>query len=100
VLWQVIKKSHPNEEASQRMAYGTLHELDAIATLTGKVLPFLYPNLSYFEGGCKIIPCPTDDSFMVLSPDSSLRAGQDQIPSLLYENKCKSPTAFSPTRVL
>lgn len=71
------EKTHPNEEASQRMAYGTLHEIDAIATLTGKVIPFLFRNLSYFEEGCKIIPCPSDYNFIEISPDSSLRTGED-----------------------
>ena len=90
------EKMQPNEEVKQRMEYGTVHEIDAIATLTSKVLPFLFPNLSYFEEGCKVIPTSTDDYFMVVSPDGSLREEETKEPKMMYETKCKSPSAFSP----
>ena len=90
-------KEHPDEETSHRMAYGTEHEIDAVATLTGKILPFLYPNVRYFEEGCDAISSENNPSFMVVSPDGSLRMKADEAPCLMYENKCKAPTSYTPT---
>jgi glucan biosynthesis protein len=34
------------------MKFGTNHEIDSLATLTGKVFPFLYNDLQYFDERC------------------------------------------------
>jgi hypothetical protein len=48
--------------------YGTKHEIDAMATLVGKVMPVLYPDLTYYEERC--IPIyVVGTRFMVVSPD-------------------------------
>jgi hypothetical protein len=80
-----------------RMEFGVLHELDAIATLSGKVLPFLFPTLQYFEEGCVKVSSTNKDDFMVVSPDGSLRSSSEKEPQLMYENKCKAPSSYNPT---
>ena len=84
-----------SDEVKERMKYGTVHEIDAIATLTGTVLPFMFPALSYFEEGCLNIRTEMDEQFMVVSPDGSLRTSQERAPAMMYENKCKSPNSYS-----
>jgi hypothetical protein len=55
--------------------YGTKHEIDAMATLVGKVMPVLYPDLTYYEEGC--IPIYVEGKHvMVVSPDGSIRERQ------------------------
>lgn len=85
-----------NSDVRERMQYGTIHEIDAIATLTAKVLPFLFPDLSYFEEGCQKVPYLDIDSFMIVSPDGSLKDNITGDTRFMYENKCKSPNSFSP----
>ncbi|KAH3813853.1 hypothetical protein DPMN_142323 [Dreissena polymorpha] len=98
---QVMKGVEINEEdtraISQRLIYGNEHEIDAIATLTSKVLPLYYPDLKYFEEGCMRIPSTSSESFMVVSPDGSLRQSKDELPEFMYENKCKAPDSYDPT---
>lgn len=60
----------PFSEAVQEMLdYGTNNEQNAAATLVGKVLPVIEPNVRFYEEGCVEL----DESFMVVSPDGSLR---------------------------
>ena len=82
------------EHVQKRMDYGSKHEIDAIGTLTSKVLPFMYPELSYYEEGCLNIPTDRTPSFITVSPDGSLRSAQEQIPRFMYENKCKAPDSY------
>lgn len=41
-----------SDQQLQNMEYGTKHEIDAIATMVGRVMPALFPNIEYFEEGC------------------------------------------------
>lgn len=86
-----------DDETRKRMEFGATHEIDAVATLAAKVLPFLYPNLKYFEEGCMRVPTESQQSFMVVSPDGTLRESPEAEPSLMYENKCKSPNSYNPS---
>lgn len=84
------------KKRERRMEFGTQHEIDAIATVVSKVIPFFYPRLSYFEEGCEVISSLNDDHFMVVSPDGSFREGEHHQLAMMYETKCKSPSSFSP----
>lgn len=79
------------------MEFGSTNEIDAIATLTGKVLPFVYPEMKYIEEGCMKISSKNDANFMVASPDDSLRVSTEDVPKMMYENKCKAPTSYNPS---
>ena len=63
--------------------------------LRSKILPCLFPSYCYFEEGCKRIPSDRHENVMVVSPHGSIRAAEDKEPYMMYENKCKSPEAFS-----
>ncbi|KAK3085331.1 hypothetical protein FSP39_001627 [Pinctada imbricata] len=77
------------------MAYGTDHEIDAIATLTAKIMPFLHPGLNYVEEGCARVSSARNPSFLVTSPDGTLRYDAFEEPVFMYENKCRAPNAFT-----
>ena len=60
----------PFSAAVQEMLdYGTINEQNAVATMVGKVLPVIEPSVRFYEEGCVEL----DGSFMVVSPDGSLR---------------------------
>ena len=88
-------KPSPTEDIQRRMEYGTKHEIDAVATVTAKVLPFLYPDYKYIEEGCIQVPYKDQASFLVVSPDGSFRKCIDGSAMMMYENKCKAPNSFS-----
>lgn len=75
------------------MEYGTKHEIDAIATMVGRVMPALFPNIEYFEEGCIRMALNENPSFFVISPDGSFRTSDE--PTFMYENKCKTKNAHS-----
>ena len=56
--------------------------------IAGKIIPVFYPNLSYVEDGCKIIPL--GDSYAVISGDGH---GEDSSGScrIVFECKCPLP---------
>jgi len=82
------------EEQKQNMEYGTLHEIDGIATVVGRILPAFYPNVEYFEEGCVRMSLDDQQSFFVVSPDGSLKKTNGEI-AMMYENKCKTQNNFS-----
>lgn len=55
------------------LEHGVQNEVNALATLLGKVLPAYYPNLAYVEEGCTVLK-KDGKSFLVVSPDGSGRA--------------------------
>lgn len=63
-----------SDQQLQNMEYGTKHEIDAIATMVGRVMPALFPNIEYFEEGCIRMALNENPSFFVTSPDGSFRA--------------------------
>ena len=82
------------ETEQQAMKYGKEHEIDAIATLCNTVLPFHFPNLLYVEEGCMPIGHDDDNTFMIVSPDGSLRTTLESKPNFMFETKCKSPVGY------
>ena len=67
-----IDKKRPSESVQKALDYGTENEINGIATLVGKILPVLQPNLHYHEEGCVQFQfCPTSKT-MIVSPDGSV----------------------------
>ena len=48
------------------MKYGIDNEINAVVTVTGRILPIMYPKLKCFEEGC--LPVELNDSpFLIVS---------------------------------
>lgn len=94
ILNKVSEEEHSEEERS-RLQYGIDHETDAVATVCCKVIPYKYPTLLMFEEGCIKLGFAGKESFMVVSPDGSLRESMNGCTHLAYETKCKSPNSYS-----
>ncbi|XP_053404619.1 uncharacterized protein LOC128558653 [Mercenaria mercenaria] len=84
-----------SQQQRENMKYGTDHEIDGIATVVGRVLPALYHDQEYFEEGCIEVPYGDKKSFLVVSPDGSLREDANSEPTMMYENKCKTPNEYT-----
>ena len=78
-----------NEIQQRNMQYGSEHEIDGIATVPARVIPAMFPSVEYFEEGCKAVSDGTNDHFMIVSPDGSLREPTTNRIIMMYENKCK-----------
>lgn len=68
--------------------YGEKHELNALTTLLGKIIPVFYPHLSYIEDGCKILQF--GDSYAVISGDGHGEDSSGACP-VAFEFKCPLP---------
>jgi hypothetical protein len=55
---KVFKGKHPNvpPELQELFDYGTKQEINALATLLGKIIPVYYPTLKFQEDGCEVLP--------------------------------------------
>ena len=84
-----------NEIQQRNMQYGSEHEIDGIATVAARVIPALFPSVEYFEEGCKAVSDGTNDHFMIVSPDGSLREPTTNHIIMMYENKCKIENDYS-----
>ena len=94
------------------MDYGTQNEANAVATLVTKIMPVLYPKLTFFEEGAyKVSDESQDKPYLIVSPDGSLRDMSENKTALEksakvgIEIKCptdnipfKSPVLYSPPR--
>ena len=56
------------DEEKQRIEHGKTHEIDAMATLVGKVMPVYLPKSTYKETGSYLV-LKNDEVFFVVSPD-------------------------------
>ena len=66
-----IPEKQPSEEQMKNMKYGTENEINAVATVVGRILPVMHPNMKCFEEGC--LPVEFNDKpFLVVSPDGSI----------------------------
>ena len=92
-----------SEYVLKAMEYGSRNEINAIATLVGKIIPVLFPSLVYCEEGTYIIK---DDvigtNLLAVSPDGSLRRRQDDgaidlssNPAVSVEIKCPFSCAMN-----
>ncbi|CAH1798622.1 unnamed protein product [Owenia fusiformis] len=76
-----------NEQTRRNMEYGTKNEINAVATLTSKILPVLLPDLSYAEEGCYKITM-NNETFLVVSPDGKLFENPSDVTAI-EESKTK-----------
>ena len=60
------------KERSEALEHGIKNEINALATLSSKVLPVYYPDLTYFEEGCYLFK-EEGDTIIEVSPDGSVR---------------------------
>ena len=81
-----------NNDPTDAMLHGSNHEIAAVATLVGKIIPIYYPNLMYVEEGCYSLYNNDGTKFMVISPDDSLRADEASKCKVSLEIKCPFPT--------
>ncbi|XP_076094128.1 uncharacterized protein LOC143064860 [Mytilus galloprovincialis] len=87
-----------SDEVRKRMEHGTQSEIHAVATLTGKVLPFFSPGLKYIEEGAHVISVEAEP-FILVSPDGSVghinmeSGGSPFVPNPLYGCEFKCPSA-------
>ena len=66
-----VSEKQPSDEQLKNMKYGTDNEINAIATVTGRILPIVYPKMKYFEEGCLLVEL-NDSPFLIVSPDGSI----------------------------
>ena len=85
--------------AAENMAHGVRSEINAIATLVGKIMPFYFPRHKYIEEGSHIIR--SDEKPLILvSPDGSIGhveiTDSDIHPKrvLACEFKCPVPAVY------
>ncbi|KAH3888912.1 hypothetical protein DPMN_012957 [Dreissena polymorpha] len=71
------------------MEHGTLNEIHAAATMVGKVLPMICPEQKVFEEGYISMDSTKSKSFMVVSPDGSVRIDDNEETTIFaIEYKC------------
>lgn len=68
-----VPERKPSVEVENAMKHGTFNEPNAVGTIVGKVIPVMHPDLIFFEEGCVEILNHNNKTFMVVSPDGSLR---------------------------
>ncbi|MEW8546432.1 MAG: YqaJ viral recombinase family protein, partial [Candidatus Thiodiazotropha sp.] len=86
-----------SETVQRAMEYGTDNEINGIATLVGKVLPVIDPDLAYNEEGCIQFGLPNTNKRVVVSPDGSLYNKRTE--SLVSAVEIKCPTKQIHTEV-
>jgi hypothetical protein len=78
-----------SEEQKKAMNHGVINEINAIATVVGKVLPVFEPDLKFYEEGCSTVLTEDSEIFMVVSPDGSLRMNASfETTKVAIEIKC------------
>lgn len=80
-----VDPPEPSAEQAKAMKHGTESEVHEIATLCGVVMPFLFPDLVFYEEGYYI-----RDGILV-SPDGSMKDSTDT----RYAFEGKAPTGMS-----
>lgn len=77
-----------SEHLASLFEYGTTQEINAVGSLVGKILPLYFPNLSYKEDGCIILPF--GDTQAVISGDGT-GVTADDTKMVAFEFKCPIP---------
>ena len=80
------EKTKVTEEVQGYMDYGTKNEINATATLVGKVLPVLSPDLVYQEEGCVRRDLTDKGHHLIVSPAGSLTKDDETVSAV--EFKC------------
>ena len=76
----------PSSSLQELFDYGTTNEINALATLLGKVMPVYYPHLLYREDGCAVLPLK--ESYMVVSGDGCGVTNDNTSTEVVFEFKC------------
>ena len=84
------------ERNTTKRGYAIWNEINIVATMVGKIMPVLIPDLTFFceEGVYKVYYKKDGTLFLVVSPDGSLRRSADGLvdihtnPLLSLEIKC------------
>ena len=83
------EREQPSAIVKEKMEYGRSNEINAAATLVGKVLPAIYPHLTFSEEGC--IKVNFDEYHMIVSPDGSCFNSSSGTTEIAVEIKCPFP---------
>ncbi|KAL5011712.1 hypothetical protein ScPMuIL_010263 [Solemya velum] len=89
------EKAEPSAGIKERMDYGTANEIHAVATLVAKVLPVLFPNMTFTEVGC--LQKEDNNITYVISPDGrcdETLADQNTPRTFAIEIKCPFPASL------
>ena len=68
-----VPEKEPSDDIKAAMEHGVTNEINAVATIVGKIIPVVEPTLKFCEEGCVLIEQSDGSIFMVVSPDGSLR---------------------------
>lgn len=90
---RVRKNKAPQErsdEVKAAMKYGNDNEINALATLVGKIMPAFYPHLKFREDGCTVVDLKQNGDFIIVSGDGS---GVNEMGenATAFEMKCPLP---------
>ena len=84
-----LPEKEVSETARRNMEHGTLNEENAVATIVSKIMPVLSPELIFCEEGCVQVYDENGNTFLVVSPDGSLRENSSlQSSKVAVEKKC------------
>jgi hypothetical protein len=87
-----------SEVLKKNLEYGQVNEVNALATLLGKVLPAYLPTVHFVEEGCysekAVDPIP-DKPLLITSPDGSGRTTAFSQAICGFEFKCPVPKTHS-----
>ena len=75
-------------ELQSRFDHGTKNEVNAVATIVGKILPVFFPGLMFYEDGCSILTL--DHGYSVISGDGSGVKSTGEA-AVAFEIKCPMP---------
>ena len=82
------------DAVKERLQHGTSHEIDAKATLLGKIMPIYCPGKVFKDVGSYIL-LHNEKTFCIASPDGE--AWEQNSLSMTFELKCPFPKKFTPT---
>ena len=88
------------------MQHGVENEINGLATLAGRIMPFFFPGCTYQEEGVHIIGNDDESPLILVSPDGSISRGITQCPDataafdppkpiIAVEIKCPYPNKHS-----
>ena len=90
-IWEWQNETPPNEAMQFRIA----NEITVVATIVGKIMPVVFPDLTFLWGRCLQGAWQKGWNLIYVSPDGSLRRSADGLvdihtnPPLSLEIKCK-----------
>ena len=84
-----IDPPSPSEIQQKAMRHGVESEIHQLATMSGIIMPFLYPELVFYEEGYYV-----QDNVLV-SPDGSLQNTDKSHTDYAFEDKAPSSTKYA-----